>query len=101
LASGRSGRRQRFRELRIFALYIAAGWLLPGRRRVVPYSIQWLERLRPALFRQDLLGLFDLLQRQQIKPLIAQRLPLLEARQAHELLGKGGVTGKIVLVSPS
>ena len=29
---------------------------------------------------------------------IAQRFPLAEARHAHELLGKGGVTGKIVLV---
>jgi NADPH:quinone reductase-like Zn-dependent oxidoreductase len=37
-------------------------------------------------------------QQQKIKPLIAQRFPLAEARQAHELLGKGGVTGKIVLV---
>src|SRR5512146_2031343 len=98
LASGRSGRRQRFREIRIFGLYIAGGWLLPGRKRVVPYSIQWLKRLRPALFRQDLIVLFDLLQQQKIKPLIAQRFPLAAARQAHELLGKGGVTGKIVLV---
>ncbi|MGE5819768.1 MAG: medium chain dehydrogenase/reductase family protein [Deltaproteobacteria bacterium] len=98
LASGRSGRRQRFREIRIFGLYIAGGWLLPGRKRVVPYSIQWLKRLRPALFRQDLIALFDLLQQQKIKPLIAQRFPLAEARHAHELLGKGGVTGKIVLV---
>src|SRR5512135_600491 len=98
LASGRSGRRQRFREIRIFGLFIAGGWLLPGRKRVVPYSIQWLKRLRPALFRQDLIALFDLLHQQKIKPLIAQRFPLAEARQAHELLGKGGVTGKIVLV---
>ena len=98
LASGRTGRRQRFREIRIFGLYIAAGWLLPGRKRVIPYSIQWLKRLRPALFRQDLIALFDLLQQQKIKPLIAQRFPLAEARRAHELLGKGGVTGKIVLV---
>ena len=30
--------------------------------------------------------------------LIAQRFPLAEARQAHQLLGEGGVTGKIVLV---
>src|SRR5881409_2568019 len=98
LASGRSGRRQRFREIRIFGLYIAGGWLLPGRKRVVPYSIQWLKRLRPALFREDLMALHDLLKQQRIKPLIAQRFPLVEARQAHELLGKGGVTGKIVLV---
>jgi NADPH2:quinone reductase len=65
---------------------------------VVPYSIQWLKRLKPALFRQDLIALFDLLQQRKIKPLIAQRFPLAEARRAHELLGKGGITGKIVLV---
>jgi NADPH:quinone reductase-like Zn-dependent oxidoreductase len=98
LASGRSGDRHRFRAIAIFGLYIAGGWLLPGRKRVVPYSIQWLKRLRPALFRQDLIALFNLLQQQKIKPLIAKRFPLAEARQAHELLGTGGVTGKIVLV---
>jgi NADPH2:quinone reductase len=98
LASGRGGRRDRFRGIAIFGLYIAGGWLLPGRKRVVPYSIQWLKRLRPAWFRQDLIALFDLLKQQKIKPLIAQRFPLTEARLAHELLGKGGVTGKIVLV---
>jgi NADPH2:quinone reductase len=98
LASCRSGGRHRFRAIAIFGLYMAGGWLLPGRKRVVPYSIQWLKRLKPALFRQDLIALFDLLQQQQIKPLIAQRFPLAEARHAHELLGTGGVTGKIVLV---
>jgi NADPH:quinone reductase-like Zn-dependent oxidoreductase len=98
LASGRPGGRHRFREIRIFGLYIARSWLLPGRKRVVPYSIQTLKRLRPALFRQDLMALLDLLQQQKIKPLIAQRFPLAQARQAQELLGKGGVTGKIVLL---
>jgi len=98
LASGRSGRRNRLHGLPIFALYIAAGWLLPGRKRVIPYSIQTLKRLKPAMFRQDLIALFDLLQQKKIKPLIAQRFPLAEARDAHELLGKGGITGKIVLV---
>ena len=57
LASGRPGRRDRFREIRIFGVYIAGSWLLPGRKRVVPYSIQWRKRLRPALFRQDLIAL--------------------------------------------
>jgi NADPH2:quinone reductase len=98
LASGRSGGRHRFRAIAIFGLYIAGGWLIPGRKRVVPYSIQTLKRLKPALFRQDLIALFDLLQQQKIKPLITRRFPLAEARQAHELLGKGGVSGKIVLV---
>ena len=99
LASGRSGGRHRFRGIAIFAVYIAAGWILPGRKRVVPYSIQTLKRLKPSWFRQDLIALFELLQKQKIKPLIAQRFLLVEARQAHELLGKGGVIGKIVLVS--
>ena len=99
LASGRSGRRNRLHGLPIFALYIAAGWLLPGRKRVVPYSIQTLKRLKPAQFREDLVVLLDLLRMKQIKPLVAQRFPLAEARQAHELLGKGGVTGKFVLVA--
>ena len=98
LASGRSGRRRPYRAIAIFGLYIACGWLLPGRKRVVPYSIQTLKRLRPALFRQDLIALLDLLKQQKIKPIIAQRFPLAEARHAQELLGKGGVTGKIVLV---
>ena len=79
-------------------MYIAGGWLFPGRKRVVPYSIQWLKRLKPALFRRDLVALFDLLEQGKIKPLVARRFPLAEARRAHELLGEGGVIGKIVLV---
>jgi NADPH:quinone reductase len=98
LASGRSGGRHRFREIRIFALYIAGGLLLPGRKRVIPYSIQTLKRLKPAWFRQDLIALLDLLQQKKIKPLVAQQFPLAEARRAQELLGQGGVLGKIVLV---
>ncbi len=99
LASGRSdGGRHRFRPVAIFGLYIAGSWILPGRKRVVPYSIQWLERVRPALFRQDLIALFELLKQGRIKPIIARRFPLADARRAHELLGKRGVIGKIVLV---
>jgi NADPH:quinone reductase-like Zn-dependent oxidoreductase len=99
LASGRAGRRRRFRGIAIFGLYIARGWLRPGKKRVIPYSIQWLKRLRPALFRQDLTALFELLRQKKIQPLIAQRFPIAEARRAHELLGGGGVAGKIVLVT--
>ncbi len=98
LASGRPGGRHRFRGIAIFAVYIVGGFLLPGRRRVVPYSIQTLMRLRRDMFRQDLIVLLDLLKQQKIKPLIAERFPLVEARQAQEVLGKGGVTGKLVLV---
>jgi NADPH2:quinone reductase len=98
LKSSHPGRRRRFRGTAIFALYIAGGWLFPGRKRVLPYSIQTLKRLKPAWFRQDLITLLGLLEQEKIKPLVARRFPLVEARQAHELLGQGGVTGKIVLV---
>jgi NADPH2:quinone reductase len=98
LTSGQPGRRQRYRGTAKFGLYIAGGWILPGRKRVVPYSIQTAMRLKPELFRKDLITLFELLQQKKIKPIIAHRFPLAEARHAQELLEKGGVIGKIVLV---
>jgi NADPH:quinone reductase-like Zn-dependent oxidoreductase len=98
LSSTRPGRRQRYRGTGMFALYIAGGWLLPGRRRLIPYSIQTLKRLNPTRFREDLILLLDLLQQKKINPIIAHRFPLTEARQAHDMLEKGGVVGKIVLV---
>jgi NADPH2:quinone reductase len=97
-ASDRPAGRHRFRAIASFGVYIAGGWLLPGRKRVVPYSIQWLKRRKPAWFRADLIALLNLLDQRKIKPLIAQRFPLAEARHAQEMLGDGGVTGKIVLV---
>jgi NADPH2:quinone reductase len=51
-----------------------------------------------GFFREDLTTLFDLLRQKKIRPLVARRFPLAEARRAHELLGTEGVTGKIVLL---
>jgi len=92
-----SGRRKRYGGTFKFALYILGGLLLPGRKRVIPYSIPTLKRLTPNLFREDLTTLFDLLLQKKIKPIIARRFPLTEARFAQELLEKGGISGKIVL----
>jgi NADPH:quinone reductase-like Zn-dependent oxidoreductase len=99
LASSNPGRRQRFSGTTNFVLYIAGGWILPGRKRVIPYSIQTLKRIKPEWFREDLTTLFNLLQQKKLKPIIAQRFPLAEAKKAQELLARGGVTGKIVLVN--
>jgi NADPH2:quinone reductase len=97
-AAGRPARRNRYGEIAALGSYIARNWFLLPRKRMVPYSIQTLKRLHPAWFREDLIALLQLLQQQKIKPLVAYRLPLVEARRAHELLGHGGVTGKIVLI---
>jgi len=93
-----SGGRHRIRESAELGWFIVRNWFKPGRKSMVPYSIQWLMRVRPAWFRHDLAALLDLLKQGRIKPLIAQRLPLEEARRAHEMLGQGGVLGKIVLL---
>lgn len=60
--------------------------------------LAWEGSLVGAYSHNDLLTLLDLLKRGKIKPLIAQRLPLEQARRAHEMLGEGGVLGKIVLL---
>lgn len=93
-----SGGRHPIRESAELGRYLIRNLFKSGKKSMVPYSIQWLMRLKPAWFRHDLLTLLDLLKERKIKPLIAQRLPLEQARRAHEMLGEGGVLGKIVLL---
>jgi NADPH2:quinone reductase len=94
----RSEGRHPIRESAELGRFIFLNLFKSGRKSMVPYSIQWFVRFKPAWFRHDLLTLLDLLKEGKIKPLIARRLPLEEARRAHELLGEGGVLGKIVLL---
>jgi len=65
---------------------------------VWPDSIQNLKRWRPTWFREDITTLLGLLHEQKIQPMIAERIPLSDAKRTHELLGQGSVKGKIVLV---
>jgi len=44
--------------------------------------------------------LFKLLEEGKIKPVIAQKFPILEAAKANELLESGTVVGNLVLLSP-
>jgi NADPH2:quinone reductase len=97
MASG-AGERHTIRESAELGRFVFRSWFMPGRKRIVPYSIQWLMRIKPMWFRHDLQTLLDMLEQGKINPLIAHRLRLEEARHAHEMLGEGGVLGKIVLV---
>jgi NADPH2:quinone reductase len=89
-----------------------------GRRRVLVYRVQKLREGRqvlpvsgrhPALpvgggprdpdwFREDFQVLLELLREEKIHPVVAERLPLSEARRAHELLESSAGKGKLVLV---
>ena len=72
--------------------------MVPGNKRITTYSIQTLKRFRPTWYREDLSALLELLHQGKIKPIIAERIPLDEVARAHELLGRGSVMGKIVLL---
>jgi NADPH:quinone reductase len=52
----------------------------------------------PEWFRGDFHALLELLRRGEIHPVVAERLPLSEARRAHELLESSAAKGKLVLV---
>jgi NADPH:quinone reductase len=100
----------------VFEWYAAvlAVWVwgkLSPRRRVLKYQIQkfrdnaqWRdgavggEPRDPEWFREDLGTLIQLLREGKIHPAIAERLPLAEARHAHELLESSASKGKVVLV---
>ena len=75
----------------------AWGFLSPG-RKVLPYRIQKLRIKHQDWFRDDFRELLELLRSGKIHPAVAERLPLTEARHAHEMLESTAATGKLVLV---
>jgi NADPH:quinone reductase-like Zn-dependent oxidoreductase len=56
------------------------------------------EPMNADQFREDFAVLVELLRADKIHPVVAERLPLTEARRAHELLESSAATGKLVLV---
>ena len=93
---------------------VAAVWVwakLSPRRRALKYQIQKLrdaarrrpgavggEPRHPEWFREDFAALVELLRDDKIHPVVAERLPLSDARHAHELLESSASKGKLVLV---
>ncbi|TLS40474.1 zinc-binding dehydrogenase [Streptomyces montanus] len=92
--------------------------LLSTRRRVLAYRIQKMRDRHQVLpvagghralpvgggprdpdgFREDFRALLELLREARIHPVVAERLPLSDARRAHEMLERSAVKGKLVLV---
>ena len=72
-------------------------WLwgtLSPRRRVMGYRVQKLRIPHQDWFREDFRALLELLREGKIHPVVAERLPLSEARRAHEMLEQLGGEGK-------
>ena len=93
---------------------IATVWLwdkVSPRRHVSSYHVQKYrdratrrdgavggEPMNAEWFREDLAALLELLRAGKIHPVVAERLPLTEARRAHEMLESAAAKGKLVLV---
>jgi NADPH:quinone reductase-like Zn-dependent oxidoreductase len=71
---------------------------LSPRRRVMGYRVQKLRIDHQDWFAEDFRVLLELLRAGKIHPVVAERLPLAEARHAHELLESTAAKGKLVLV---
>jgi len=87
----------------VFEWYVATAsvalWgLVSPRRRALAYRVQKLRIRHQDWFREDFFALLQLLRHGEIHPVVAERLPLTDARRAHELLERTAATGKLVLV---
>jgi NADPH:quinone reductase-like Zn-dependent oxidoreductase len=69
----------------------------PNERSTAFYLITALRKKHPDWFSEDLAKLFDLLAQNKIKPIIEARMPLAQAKRAHELIEQAQIQGKIVL----
>ncbi len=71
--------------------------LLGANKGCVGYNTRMWRDSRPEMYAADLGTLFALLKAARIAPVIGARFPLQDAADAHRLLNRRGVTGKIVL----
>jgi NADPH:quinone reductase-like Zn-dependent oxidoreductase len=97
ISGGRRSRRGWLVWYACTALVGTAGALRPG-RRVLAYRIAKLRERHPDWFAEDLAQLVELLRDGKVHPVVAGRLPLAEARRAHELLDRSAAAGRLVLV---
>jgi NADPH:quinone reductase-like Zn-dependent oxidoreductase len=74
--------------------------LLPNGKSAEFYGISALYLRDKKPFMEDLPLLFKLIEEGKIKPVIAHKVPILEAAKANELLENGQVVGNIVLLTP-
>ncbi|UCG43005.1 MAG: zinc-binding dehydrogenase, partial [candidate division WOR-3 bacterium] len=73
--------------------------LIPdGRRAPLTPNVGEFANKHSDWYRSTLTKLFDSLAAGRIRPVVAARIPLVEAARAHELLESGDCAGKVVLI---
>jgi len=100
------GQSRAFRDGRADRLAGAVGFLggimlpklWPDGRSTVFYNAWSLEKSQPHAYAEDLAEVVRLLDAGEIAPVVARTMPLREAAQAHRLLERSAVVGKIVLL---
>jgi NADPH2:quinone reductase len=97
ISQGRKSRRGWIAWYASTACVGLAGLVSPG-RKVLSYRIAKLRDRHPDWFHDDLRALAALLREGRIHPIVAERLPLEEARRAHELLPRSASKGRLGLV---
>lgn len=77
---------------------LPSGLMRTTNRAVLGFSITALKAARPATVRELSCRAFELVESGGVEPAVTREFPLVQARAAHELLGSGQSTGKLVLV---
>ena len=85
-------------EILLIFFLMALLKLRPGGPRVRFYGIGTSDCSTKETIRADLAALLALLAERKLEPVVAARLPLSEARKAHDLVEHGRLAGKVVLV---
>ena len=87
-----------FRTIRFMGQVVLFNFWSNG--KTAKYYSTGKSRLNPKPFLEDWSKLFRMLEEGSIRPVIAERFPILEAAKANELLEGGQVIGNIVLLAP-
>jgi NADPH:quinone reductase-like Zn-dependent oxidoreductase len=72
--------------------------ILPNKKSTTLFDLVAFNKKNPTWYAEDMKVLIGNLAEGEIKPVIAKRMPLVDARQAQELLLGAKVKGKIVLI---
>jgi NADPH:quinone reductase-like Zn-dependent oxidoreductase len=81
-----------------FTKLLALWKLLPDGKHSCFYNIQTRRAAKPAEFHEDLGELMQMLAADQLRPAVAERVPLAQAAEVHRRIDAAQIAGKVVLI---